>query len=128
MGEGPKRSMSARTLKKMERTPGPGQYDNDSLKLRKTQPNFSIPGQSKSTINCDKNKTPGPTDYSCKGLFDNEKNKPGILIGSEKRRGLSDTENTPAPGYYKSEIGDQYLGKQTPQYSMGKEGINNAND
>lgn len=100
IGEGPKRSMSAKTYRTIKHTPGPGEYNGDPLSVKRKSPNFSIPVRCKSSkqLEFEKNLfTPAPTAYSTKTSFDL---KNSAIFGSAKRKSLCETERTPGPGQY----------------------------
>lgn len=64
--------MSARHFDTVKRTPGPHEYDNNTIKVKNKAPGFSISTRSKSyhQLTFDKNVyTPGPTQYNHTGGF-----------------------------------------------------------
>lgn len=94
--------MSARNVDYTKRTPGPHEYDNNTLKVKNKAPGFSMSARSKSykQMTFDKNSyKPAPTCYDSKG---NLEKKSAVFIGSSKRKDLTETEKTPAPNYYTS--------------------------
>lgn len=87
--DGQKRSMSARYFDPVRRTPGPHEYENDTLRVKNKAPNFTMSTRSKSyhQLTIDKNMyTPGPTSYKLKEGLDREH---GVFIGSSSRKDLT---------------------------------------
>jgi len=85
--------MSARHFAPISNTPGPGTYDNNTLKVKHRSPVFTTAPRSKSTHQLDFENncyTPGPDVYRSQSLFKikNEKN-PGVIIGKSLRRDLT---------------------------------------
>ena len=111
--------MSAKTIDYTKKTPGPHEYDNNTLKVKNRQPRFSMSAKSKSykQMTFDKNSyKPGPTNYEAKGAFER---KNGIFIGGSQRKDLTETEKTPAPNYYNSEKADMYASTMNPRCKVG---------
>ena len=81
--------MSAKNVEYVKRTPGPNEYDNDTLKIKNKAPGFSMSTKSKSYRDIVKDNNqykPAPVSYESKGSFQ----KPnGIFIGSSKRKDLT---------------------------------------
>ena len=95
--------MSARNVDYTKRTPGPHDYDNDTIKVKNHAPGYTMSTKSKSykQMTFEKNNyKPAPTSYGSKGAF---QKKNGIFIRSSNRKDLTKTERTPAPNYYTSE-------------------------
>lgn len=95
--------MSARTIDYSKKTPGPQDYDNNSLIIKSKAPGFSMATKSKSykQLEFEKNEyKPAATAYESKSTFDK---KQGGLIGSSTRKDLTETEKTPAPNYYSTD-------------------------
>lgn len=72
--------MSARYVDYSKRTPGPHEYDNNTLRVKGHAPVFSMGNKSKSVnqITFDNNSyKPGPTSYEKKGT----NSKSGAFIG-----------------------------------------------
>ena len=116
---GPKRSMSARYVDYTKKTPGPTDYDNNTLKVKNKSPGFSLGVKSKSyhQLQFEKNDyKPAPVHYESKGSF-NKKN--GTVIGSSNRKDLTETEKTPAPNYYQAERADMYASTMNPRCAIG---------
>ncbi len=81
--------MSARYFEPVKPSPGPHEYENDTIRVKNKAPNFTMSTRSKSyhQLTFDKNLyAPGPTNYNPKGGF--EKNN-GIFIGSSNRKDLT---------------------------------------
>lgn len=94
--------MSAKNIEYVKRTPGPHEYDNNTLKVKSKAPNFTMAPRSKSyrQLEFDLNEyKPAPVSYEAKGSF---QKKNGIFIGCSSRKDLTETEKTPAPNYYAS--------------------------
>ena len=91
MQSGVKRSMSARNIDYVKKTPGPHEYDNNTLKVKNKAPGFSMSTKSKSYREIVKDNNlykPAPVSYEAKGSFQ----KPnGIFIGSSSRKDLTET-------------------------------------
>jgi hypothetical protein len=72
----------------LKRTPGPQDYDNNSLKNKNKAPNYSMSTMSKSynQMTVDNNSyKPAPTSYNFKDSFEK---KNGVVIGTSIRKGL----------------------------------------
>ena len=81
--------MSAKNPEYVKRTPGPHEYDNNTLKVKNKAPGFSMATKSKSyrQLEVDLNKyKPAPVSYESKGSFER---KNGVVIGSSLRRDLT---------------------------------------
>lgn len=114
--------MSARNVDYTKRSPGPHEYDNNTLRVKNKAPGFSMSAKSKSykQMTFDKNSyKPAPTCYDSKGAFD--KKNSGIFIGSSKRKDLTETERTPAPNYYTSGKAADYASTNNPRCKVGGE-------
>lgn len=122
INDGPKRSMSARSTEYVKRTPGPHEYDNNTLRVKNKAPNFTMSTRSKSfhQLTFDNNVyTPAPTSYNYRSTF--EGNKSGVVIGTAQRRDLTETEKTPAPNYYESRKSKDYTSNSNPRCAIGGE-------
>lgn len=81
--------MSARYIDHTKKTPGPQDYDNDTLKVHNKQPVFTMGNKSKSfhQITFDKNDyKPAPTTYESKTSLGMANS---AVIGISKRRDLT---------------------------------------
>jgi hypothetical protein len=81
--------MSARSTEYIKRTPGPHEYDNNTLKVKKKAPKFTMSTMSKSyhQLTFEKNTyKPSPTTYNKIGTLEN---KTGIFIGTSSRKDLT---------------------------------------
>ena len=113
--------MSARYIDYSKRTPGPTDYDNNTLKVRNSQPGYSMKGRSKSSkqLTDEKNEfKPSPSQYCLKGSFNNPN---GTVMGTSARKALTETEATPAPNYYMAEKANDFRGTSNPRCQMGGE-------
>lgn len=83
--------MSARHFQSVKPTPGPHQYNNDTLRVKNKAPHFSMSTRSKSTheLNFDKNiYTPAPNTYR---QSDPYAKKGHVVIGTSNRKDLTET-------------------------------------
>lgn len=81
--------MSARSADYLKRTPGPQDYNNNTLKVKNKSPVYTMSTMSKSyhQMTFDKNNyKPGPTNYNHKGSFEK---KNGTVMGNSVRRDLT---------------------------------------
>ena len=56
------------------KTPGPGDYVYDAIKIKRSNPIYSITKQARKDLWEDIDKLPGPGDYNLKAFFGNKKN------------------------------------------------------
>ena len=61
-------------FKTIPKTPGPGDYDYDPIKIKRRNPKYSITKQARKDLWEDIDKSPGPGDYKLKPLFGNKNN------------------------------------------------------
>jgi hypothetical protein len=83
--------MSARNFEPVKRTPGPHEYQNDTLRVKNKAPNFSMAAKCMSyhQLTFDNNVfSPSPTIYNHKGGFEKTN---GIFIGTSNRKDLTET-------------------------------------
>lgn len=77
---------------------------------------MSLRSKSSGQIAFDQNDyKPGPTAYQVPSGFSNS----GAFIGGSKRRDLTETEKTPAPGYYSAQSASVYASNNNPRCKIG---------
>lgn len=118
--------MSAKYIDYTKRTPGPQDYETNTIKLLGKAPVFSLGNKSKSAMQIitDHNTyKPASTSYEAKGAFDS---RHGVVIGSSQRKDLTETEKTPAPNFYQSATAADFASMSNPRCVVGGQMRNTA--